>query len=505
MTAALTVYQALGETVRRRRTAPALICGRTRVTYEELIARVDQTAAVLREMGLGHGDAFAVYAQNCPELLYCYYAAAKLGAVYVPINPNMTAAEVKYIFSHCEAKRLFHDAAAAEAAAAAVPAESRQAMSALSRKSDRTARVDEAPVAPNDDFLIIYTSGSTGAPKAVVLDHAAQVNVCESLIELWGISDQDVTLVALPLGYLYGLSTAAAAGLRAGGMVAILPKFRPGTVLEALSETRASIFHGVPTMFSMMLEYSEQNHVSCNLSHVRLMISAGAPLPDEVGQRFARTFGKELQNYYALTECTPIFGRYAQDPIPPPPSAIGKKAPGAAVRVIGPGNREVGPGVEGELHVRGAATLKYYRGDPQLTASALQDGWFKSGDIGWYDEQGYYYISGRIKDVIIRGGSKISPAEVEGILSRHPAVHEVAVVGIADRIYGEVPMAFVVRRSGWDVSAEELIKHAESELADFKVPRHYSFQSSLPLGKTGKVDKSALKSQWQAQGSRGGS
>ena len=500
MSTYLTVYEALSATAAHRGSAPALIFGDVQISYAELMRRIDGTAAALTDNGIAYGDAFAVYAQNCPEILYCYFAAAKLGAVYVPINPNMTAPEVAYVFSHCEAKCIFHDTVVAEAAHSAAPAASRQLLNVLTRSGNSTRGLaGAASISPHDDFLIIYTSGSTGAPKAVVLDHAAQVKVCEACIELWGISDQDTTLVALPLGYLYGLSTAAGVALRAGGVVALLPKFRPQDVLEAFHLTRATTFHGVPTMFSMMLEYAEQNAANYDLSGVRLMISAGAPLSDEVVERFARRFSKELQNYYALTECTPVFGRYASDPRPIPRLAIGKRAPGAAVRIVGPNEEECGPGVEGELYVRAAATLKCYRKDRELTGASLRDGWFKSGDLGRYDESGYYYITGRVKDIIIRGGANISPSEVEHVLSRHPAVHEVAVVGVPDRIFGEVPVAFVVRRPGYTASAEELIRHAETELADFKVPRQYCFEAALPLGKTGKVDKRALSTRWQSQ------
>jgi len=247
-----------------------------------------------------------------------------------------------------------------------------------------------------------------------------------------------------------------------------------------------------------MLEYTEQNGLNFDLSAVRHMISAGAPLSDEVTLRFEKTFRKKLQNYYAMTECTPVFGVYASDPVPVPEKAIGKRAPGVSVKVVGSKGEECGPAVDGEFYIRAPAMLKCYRKDPELTAAALQDGWFRSGDLGHYDEKGYYYITGRIKDIIIRGGANIAPTEVEHVLSRHPAVQDVAVIGVPDRIFGEVPVAFVVRRPQQSVSSEELVKHARADLADFKVPQHYLFPETLPLGKTGKVDKRALLDQWKA-------
>lgn len=499
MNSYLTVYEALAATVRERGVATALVFDAMHVTYADLLRRIDDTAEALRANGIAYGDAFAIYAQNCPDFVYCYYAAAKLGAVYVPINPNMTASEVRYVVEHCDAKCLFHDVTLAGEASKAIGPDRRRPLNVLKSVPAVSRHANPASeIRPDDDFLIVYTSGSTGNPKAVVLDHRAQVEVCESLIALWGICDRDVTLVALPLGYLYGLSTAAAVGLRAGGVIVILAKFRPRDVLEGFGPARVSVFHGVPTMFSMMLEYAEQNRVNFDLSGIRHLISAGAPLPDEVTKRFTLTFQKKLQNYYAMTECTPVFGVYASDPVPVPDAAIGKLAPGVSVRVVGPNKEECGPGIDGELHVRGPATMKCYRKDPLLTAAALEDGWFKSGDLGHCDEAGYYYITGRIKDIIIRGGANIAPAEVERVLSRYSAVQDVAVVGVPDRIFGEVPVAFVVPRPRSGLSAEELMQHAEGELSDFKVPRQYFFPDALPIGKTGKVDKNALKAMWKA-------
>jgi long-chain acyl-CoA synthetase len=279
-----------------------------------------------------------------------------------------------------------------------------------------------------------------------------------------------------------------------------LPKFRPGDVLTALVDERASVFHGVPTMFTMMLEYVEQNRLSFDLSSVRQMISAGAHLPDEIMDRFENTFHKKLNNYYAMTECTPVFGLYASDPQPVPRGAVGKLAPGTHARILDMDDLECSEGEEGELYVKGAATLKCYSKDPKMTAESLRDGWFKSGDLARFDANGYFYLTGRIKDIIIRGGSKIAPAEVERVLSTHNAVQSVAVIGVPDRVFGEVPAAFVVVRPGSGVTAAQLILHAQAVLADFKVPRQYQFVDTLPMGITGKVDKKALKIQWSDVG-----
>jgi long-chain acyl-CoA synthetase len=401
----------------------------------------------------------------------------------------MTPPEVEYTFHHSGSRVLFYDAAVAarSGGAAGVP------ILILREPLVGPDAKPAAPVKPDDDFLIIYTSGTTGTPKAIVLDHTAQMMGPVALATMWGLTENDVTLVALPLGYLYGLSTASAVGLQSGGKVVILRRFHPRDVLEALVAHEATIYHGVPTMFSMMLEYCEQRDLTFDLSGVRALICAGAPLPEEMWKRFTTRFGKELQNYYAMTEATPVFGKYSADPQPIPDGAVGKAAPGLVVKIVRQDGSECDVGEDGEILVRAAATMKRYMNAPEQTAAALKDGLFRSGDLGRRDANGYYYITGRIKDVIIRGGANISPSEVEAVLAAHPAVQNAAVVGAPDRIFGEIPVAFVVRRHGMELTEEELISHAQAVLSDFKVPRRYFFETELPLGKTGKVDKAALK------------
>lgn len=491
-----TVYGTIVGSARDRADSVALEHNGRTLSYAELIARIDGAARRLRALGLGHGDAFAIYAQNCPEFLVGYYAAAKIGAVIVPINPNMTAVEVAHAVRHCDAKLLFHDELVHDAAAQAMPEAHRRPVAILSEPGEGPELGEDERIAITDDFVIVYTSGSTGTPKAIVLDHSAQVGVLSALTEMWGIGGDDITLVGLPLGYLYGLSTASAAGLKAGGKVVVMRRFHPGEALDAFIASRATVFHGVPTMYSMMLDYAEQRGMSVDLSGVRSLICAGAPLPDELKKRFADRFRKEIQNYYALSECTPVFGIHASDRAPPPAGAAGRLAPGSAARIVDGKGRDCPDGIDGELLVKAAATMKRYHREPEITKSVFVDGWFKTGDIARRDAHGFYSITGRIKDIIIRGGANIAPSEVEGVLSRHPAVQEAAVVGVPDRTFGEVPVAFIVRRSGASVTVDELIAHAETELADFKVPRRMSFASELPLGKTGKVDKSALKQRW---------
>ncbi|MEI2806191.1 class I adenylate-forming enzyme family protein [Albidovulum sp.] len=489
---ARTVFAALVEAAERGPQRPALVFEGEMLTYAGLLDAVELAACHLRARGIGRGSVFAAYSQNRPELMFCYYAAARLGAVFVPVNPNLTPSEVAYTVAHSGAALLLHDDAVADPAGEAGTGVALLPIGDLRAPAPGVAPEPPAEVAPGDDFLIIYTSGTTGTPKAIVLDHAAQVAAPRALAEMWGIGSGDTTLVALPLGYLYGLSTAAAAGLQTGGRVVIMRRFHPRDVLEAMVEHRVTVFHGVPTMFSMMLEYCEQRDLTFDLSHVRVMIAAGAPLPPEMRQRFTARFGSDLQNYYAMTESTPVFGRLAGDPRPLAANAVGRAAPGLKVRIVRPDGSDCAEGEEGEILVRAAATMKRYMKAPEQTEAAFVGGLFRTGDLGHRDADGNYFVTGRIKDIIIRGGANISPSEVEDALATHPAVQDAAVIGAPDRIFGEVPVAFVVLRPGAEVTTENLEEHAARTLSDFKVPRRYLFETALPLGKTGKVDKAAL-------------
>ncbi|ACI59655.1 AMP-dependent synthetase and ligase (plasmid) [Rhizobium leguminosarum bv. trifolii WSM2304] len=492
------VYNTLLQAAQPRMEKAAIVYEGETITFAMLLTRIDQVVRRLRSLGVQQGDAFAVFGQNHPEHLYCYYAASKMGAVFVPVNPNLTASEVDYNFRHSEAKVLFFDDHVEETAKQAVPAEKLFHISSLTNVAPGSAET-QAAIDVNDDFIITYSSGTTGNQKAIVLDHRAQIDVAASLSQMWGISEADTTLVALPLGYLYGFSTAAATGLSVGGTVIVLRRFHPRDVLASFEEHPVTVYHGVPTMFTMMMEYCEQRGLRFDLSRVRQLICSGAPLPEEVSARFVEKFGKPLQNYYAMTEVAPVFGRYYDDATDLPAGAIGKAAPGALIKIQRPDGSECGVDEPGEALVRGAATLKRYAKDEALTAASLEDGMFRSGDLVSRDKDGFYYIVGRIKEIIIRGGHNISPAEVEKATVRHPAVQDAAVVGIADRIFGEVPVAFVVLRSNATVSEEDLIGFLEKQVSDFKVPRTVHFVAELPQGKTGKVDKKALKMRAEEQ------
>ncbi len=488
----------LGAVAAARSSAIALRCGAAALSYGQLWTSSGRLAQALSTSGVGRGQAFAVLCENNLELIQLYYAAARLGAVFVPINPNLSARETAYIAIHIKSTMLFHDEPLRPVAEAALPEERRATLSSLFALAEECENRWDDEDHSTRDFLVIYTSGSTGVPKAVVFDQAGEIAGNDSLAKMWEIGPDDVTLVALPLGFLYGLSTAAATGLQSGGELVVLRRFHPGEVLTSLLDARASIYHGVPTMFAMMLDYAEQHGLQVDLSPVRLLISAGAPLSQELRNRFELRFGKRIDDYYALTEARPIFGRHWGDK-DPPRGAIGSPAPGVEIRVVDGQGRDLGPGETGEIEVRAPAMLKRYHGDEALTQQAFRDGWFRTGDLGRSGDQGHYFLTGRIKDIIIRGGVNIAPAELEDVLLRHPALSAAAVIGVGDPTFGEVPIAYVVARTDAP-TADELHSFCEGHLPRFKIPAAFVLLPSLPLGATGKVDKKALARMWTERG-----
>ena len=494
VTRSMNIHGCLQQVAGLRPYASAIQCCNQELSYSEFLAAVDRAAIALHACGIGKGTAIAFLSENRLELMTAYYAAARLGAVFVPVNPSLTAREVSHIVTHSEATILFHDEVMRGVAEQAAPVEKLRFYEVLHGKGNGS--LPTAAIDPADEFLIIYTSGSTGAPKAVLFDQAAEIAGNAALIEMWDITERDVTLVALPLGFLYGLSTAAATGLQAGGKVVIQRRFHPREVLEAFVQHQVTVYHGVPTMFVMMVDYAEQNDVKVDLSFMRLLICAGAPLSAELKARFAARFNKKIDDYYALTEIRPVFGRFARDSSQIPNGAIGRRAPGATIRIVDSAGQEVPLGEQGELLVHAPSTMKRYFKDEALTKAALQEGLFRTGDLGFEDSSGYYHLTGRAKDIIIRGGANIAPAEVENVIVRHPAVQSAAVIGVPDRKYGEVPVAFIVLRGGTEVTIEALSAHCSAELADFKVPSAFRLLPEFPLGATGKVDKKALKVLW---------
>lgn len=475
------------------------------VTYAELSRNIERAAGGLLKLGIRKGDRIAIFAENCPEYLTVYLASAKIGSIVATINPLFKEEEIGYILSNAEPRLVFVQAPLEDLlnrCYRASPVRPERTISfdasgsgALTYADFMTLGVQTAtePVAADDGVVICYTSGSMSRPKPVFKSHGAERFLSRAHAKVWHIGLDDRTLVALPMAWLFGLTTTSMATLSAGGTAVYIPHFNPVLALEQMERQRITLFAGVMTMFAKMLQVSEEAGRDHDLSSLRFCVQGGEPRNEPVAQRFAAKFGVPIHDIYATSECAPNF---TYDPLHDPqprPGSCGRLVDGVEARLLDAQGRDVPVGSVGELVVRCPGMMLGYFREPALTADTIKDGWFLTRDLVRVDEEGYYYVTGRTKDLIIRGGANIAPAEVEVVIARHPAVSEVAVIGVPDPVYGEQLKAYVVLRAGQSATERELCTFCVERLAKFKVPTQIEFLEQFPKGPTGKVLKNALK------------
>jgi long-chain acyl-CoA synthetase len=472
--------------------APAIRLGDTRVTYAELDSATAVVAAGLRAGGLQPGDTVGLQLPNLPDWVVLYYGVLRAGGVVVPMNPLLKAREVAFYLGDAGAVRFFAfagmaDEAAAGAVEAGLTAELVEAGEALAR----FAGVGPDPVlderADDDTAVILYTSGTTGRPKGAELTHGSLRSNIEAIHLLFGTRPDDVLFGGLPLFHVFGQSCALNVAVRAGACLTLLPRFDPVVALELVAAHGVTIFEGVPTMHNALLHaYDPAVH---DVSSVRFAASGGAALPVEVHQAYESTLGIPLLEGYGLSETSPVVSFNPLDR-PRRPGTVGVPLDGVEVRIMAEDGSEVPTGGRGEIAVRGALVMKGYWRKPEATAAVLDaEGWFRTGDVGVFDADGYLTIVDRIKDLIIRGGYNVYPREIEEVLYEHPDVLEAAVIGVPHPELGEEVAAAVALRPGSTVDAEQLRKHVKAQVAAYKYPRHVWLVDALPTNATGKIAK----------------
>jgi long-chain acyl-CoA synthetase len=462
------------------------------LSYAALDEGSARVAGLLAQRGFEPGDRVGVMLPNVPHFPLVYYGILRAGGVVVPMNVLLKQREVAYYLGDSGAKLLFawHELGAearpgADAAGAEVLDVAPGAFEQLLAPVE--PRRELAGVAEDDTAVILYTSGTTGKPKGAELTHAnLRINAETKARTLVHLSPEDVVLGALPLFHSFGQTVAMNACILAGGCLTLLPRFEPRRALELVARDGVTIFMGVPTMYSALLAVPQGERP--DTSTLRVFLSGGASLPVEVLRAFEAQFDGAILEGYGLSETSPV-ASFNHPDRERKPGSIGTPIKDVEMKVVDEHDAEVPAGEVGEIVIKGPNIMKGYWQRPDATAEAMRGGWFHSGDLGKVDEDGYFFIVDRKKDLIIRGGYNVYPREVEEVLYEHPAVAEAAVVAVPHAELGEEVGAAVALKAGAEATPEDLKAFVKERVAAYKYPRHVWLVAELPKGPTGKILK----------------
>ena len=471
---------------------PAVRLMGTELSYAELDDRSARLATLLREKGIERGDRVGVMLPNVLEFPIAYYGVLRAGAVVVPMNVLLKRREIAFYLEDSGAELLlaWHGFAeearegAADAGAELIEVEPASFGATLADLEPTPGLVDTDE---DDTAVILYTSGTTGKPKGAELTHQnlhrnADVT-CRTTAE---ISAGDVVLGSLPLFHSFGQTVSMNASLMVGACLTLLPKFDPGDALETMQRDRVTHFYGVPTMYGALLHHPGREDF--DTSAIRICITGGASMPVEVLRGFEDAFDAIILEGYGLSETSPVSSSNHPDR-ERKPGSIGTPLEGVEMQVVDEDDNPVPQGEVGEIVIRGHNIMKGYWQRPDATEEAMRGGWFHSGDMARMDEEGYFYIVDRKKDLIIRGGYNVYPREVEEVLYEHPKIREAAVVGVPHDEWGEEIGACVVCHDGEELGPDEVSEYVKERIAAYKYPRLVWFIDELPKGPTGKILK----------------
>jgi len=462
------------------------------LSYAALEEAAARLAGLLRAKGVQPGDRVALMLPNVAYFPICYYGVLRLGAAVVPMNGLLKDREVAFHVGDSGARVLlawhqFADAAregAAQAGAECVLVEPGEFEALLEHCAPALVVTERSG---DDTAVILYTSGTTGTPKGAEITHSNLLRNVEVTVNLFGFDEHAITLGALPLFHAFGQTCALNATVAVGGCLTLVPRFDGGKALEVLERDRVTVFEGVPTMYAAMLHHADAGER--DISALEVCVSGGAAMPVELMRAFEQKFGCQILEGYGLSETSPVasFNRRDRER---KPGSIGLPVDGVEMRIIDDDAHEVPQGDIGEVAIRGHNVMKGYWQLAAATAEAIDaDGWFKTGDIAKVDEDGYFFIVDRKKDMVIRGGYNIYPREIEEVFYEHPDVHEAAVIGIPHEELGEEVAAAVALKPGADATSGELREFVKERVAAYKYPRHVWLVDELPKGPTGKILK----------------
>jgi long-chain acyl-CoA synthetase len=505
----------LANSTRQYGSETALIFEEERYTYNELDSAVRKFAAELIDAGVEPGDKVGMMISNGPAFTIAYFGILYAGGVAVTLNTLLSADEVIYQLTNCEAMAFILHADCQESGLAgyercescnilyfitdndedSIPTNAK----GFSETLQRSDHADVCQTMADDTAVLIYTSGTTGHPKGAELTHFnlfynAQF-IAERLFSNWPkeinvVQPGFVGFGGLPLYHIFGQTVIQNAMLMGGGTATYLKRFTTADAVRVIERDKVTMFPGVPTMYFAILH--DEACKDADLSSIRFCVSGGAPMPVEVKRQFEEKFNVRIQEAYGLTETSPLATNQLLDETKKI-GTVGKPIAGTDLKIVDDQDQEMPRGERGEVIMRGHHIMKGYYKNPEATATALRGGWFHSGDIGYIDEEGDLFIVDRTKDMIIRGGYNVYPREVEEVLYTHPAVMEAAVIGIPHEMYGEEVKAVVSLKPGQEATAEEIIAFCKQHIAAYKYPRHVEIMDSLPKGPTGKLLKRALR------------
>ncbi len=451
-----------------------------------------RVSAMLKSKGVGPGDRVGIMLPNVPYFPAVYYGVLRAGAVVVPMNVLLKGREVGFYLSDPQVKVLFAwhgfmeaaEAGAKEAGDVEIVPVKPGEIEGLIFAHEPDPDVHEC--AGDETAVILYTSGTTGRPKGAELTHDNLSHNVKAAVSLFDISVGDVIFGGLPLFHSFGQTCTMNAAIACGACVTLLPRFDAGKALEIIERDTCSIFEGVPTMYGALLHHADRD--SCDVSSLRVCASGGASLPVEVLRGFEECFGCKVLEGYGLSETSPV-ASFNHPDRERKPGSIGTPIKGVQFKLVDDDGNEVAQGEIGEILIKGHNVMKGYLNHSEATAEAIQDGWFASGDLARMDEDGYYFIVDRKKELIIRGGYNVYPREIEEVLYEHAAVREAAVVGVPHAELGEEVGAAIALKDGAEVEIEELRAFVKEQVAAYKYPRHIWFVDELPKGPTGKILK----------------
>lgn len=506
MSARISVASILAESAHRYPDKVAVVLGDTRLTYAQVWGMARRYAAVLANDGIGPGSRVALLLPNIPHFPFAYYGALALGATVVPVHALLKADEIAYTLTDSSCSALITAAPLLPEAAKGAEIAGVRLYSVLDSDADFSdvARIDQMAMAvepvpallprlPGDEAVILYTSGTTGKPKGAVLTHDNMLwNATMCAFDTVSLLHDDVALAVLPLFHSFGQTVVMNGCFRVGGTVVLMPRFDGPGALDIMVKEGVTVFAGVPTMYMALLAGTAQTDARPT---IRLAVSGGSALPVAVIDRVKEVFGADIYEGYGLSETSPVatfnqavYGRKA--------GSIGCPIWGIDVQIANAdleGEIELLPAnANGEIVIRGHNVFDGYLNNPEATAAVMVDGWFRTGDIGYLDDDGFIFIVDRKKDLIIRGGFNVYPREVEEAIAQHPSVAQVAVVGVADDHYGEEIHAVVVCVSGESVDEAELVEWVKARIGLHKYPRRVHVRESLPTGPSGKVLKRVI-------------